>query len=277
MALKHIFRRHYALPAEHGAWIWLFGPFILGWAAGSGLGIDLALLLGAGLAAFLLRQPATILVKVAAGRRGAHQRLPALVWTSIYASISLLLLCVLLLRGHHRLLVLGIPGFLVFAWHLWLVHRRQERGQMGIEIVAAGVLALMAPAAYWVSGGQGPLTSVILWLVSWFQASASIVHVYLRLTQRQWESTPTLWRRARMGLRSLSYSLFNWLGSMFLSTRLGISLGLPLAFTLQLLDVLDGVFRPAVGHRPATIGLRQLLFSALFFVLSGLAFSAWDS
>lgn len=275
MDLRQVLRKHYALPSEHGAWIWLLGPFVLGWAAGDGFSWDLALLLAAGLAAFLLRQPLTILVKVTSGRRSGKQQYPALLWSGLYGLLAGLFLGSLIWRGHGRLGFLAIPGLVVFTWHLWLVRGRQERGQMGIEIVAAGVLALLAPAAYWVSGGDSPLGALLLWAVAWFQAAASIVHVYLRLFQRQLRSSPALRQRLKMGSRSLGYSVFNSVASLGLSLQLGLPLALPLAFALQSIDVVDGVLRPATGQPPRAIGLRQLVASSLFVLVAGYAFANW--
>ncbi|MBM2843259.1 MAG: hypothetical protein HW404_1096, partial [Anaerolineales bacterium] len=104
----------------------------------------------AALAGFLLRQPATILVKVSAGRRPPREFRPALAWAAVDLILLGLTTAVLVAGGHARILILAVPGLLVFAWHLRLVRRREDRRQMGIEIVGAGVLALAAPAAYWV-------------------------------------------------------------------------------------------------------------------------------
>ena len=51
-------------------------------------------------------------------------------------------------------------GSLVFAWYLWLVGRREERRQIGMELLATGVLALTAPAGYWVGVGRPDVLGV---------------------------------------------------------------------------------------------------------------------
>ncbi|MBF8257225.1 MAG: hypothetical protein HW375_2132, partial [Anaerolineales bacterium] len=125
----------------------------------------------AALAGFLLRQPATILVKVSAGRRPSRDRRPprefrpALAWAAVDLILIGLTTAVLVAGGHARILILAVPGLLVFAWHLRLVRRREDRRQMGIEIVGAGVLALAAPAAYLVCGGSSAGLPWLLWLL----------------------------------------------------------------------------------------------------------------
>jgi len=87
--------------------------------------------------------------------------------------------------------------------NLWLVSRRAERRQAGIEIIATGVLALAAPAAYWVGKGwQDPLGWWLL-LLTWFQSAASIMYAYLRLEQRELHALPDRPTQFRMARRAL--------------------------------------------------------------------------
>src|SRR3990172_5304403 len=99
-----MWRRHYALPAEHGSWIWLLGPLAVGIAAARRLTPDLAPLALAALAAFLLRQPATVAVKVLSGRRAREDLEPALAWLAGYALLGGLALAWLVRAGHGQLL-----------------------------------------------------------------------------------------------------------------------------------------------------------------------------
>jgi hypothetical protein len=126
---------------------------LIGVAAAGAWTTDILAFAAAAFAGFLLRQPVTILVKIRSGRRPAHDLRPALVWAIIDSVIVAVAATALVRNGHARVLVLAVPGLLVFAWNLWLVSRREERGQMGVEVVGAGVLALTAPGAYWVCGG----------------------------------------------------------------------------------------------------------------------------
>jgi hypothetical protein len=261
---RRLWRRHYFIPTEHGAWIWWIGPFLIGLAAGSRIDLDVLVLLLAVGSAFFLRQPAAIAVKALSGRRPRSDLAPGAFWATAYALIMLLAVLVLVRSGHTALLWLAVPGVLVFGWHLWLISRRAERGQRGIELVAAGVLALAAPAAYWTADGGDPLTPWILWGLTWLQSAASIVYVYHRLEQRHLTATPSVPHRWRMGARTLVYHAFNLTVALGLTLLGRVPALVPLAFGLMLLDALEGVAHPPVGARPAAIGLRQLAASAVF-------------
>jgi len=271
---RRLWRRHYFIPTEHGAWIWWIGPFLIGTAAGGTFGLDALVLLLAVAAVFFMRQPAAITVKALSGRRARSDLAPGLFWSSTYSLIALLAVLVLIRSNHAQLLWLAIPGVLVFAWHLWLVSRREERGQRGVELVAAGVLALAAPAAYWVAGGPGALTAWLLWLLTWLQSAASIVFVYLRLEQRRFPAVPPPSECWRMGARTLVYHTFNLVAAAGLAAARLVPALVPAAFGLMLADALEGVARPPVGARPTAIGLRQLGSSALFVVVMIAAYLA---
>ena len=208
-SLNKLFRRQIALPQDHGSWIFLFSPLAIGIFAGGSISIATLYLVIASVAVFLVRQPLTILTKIYSGRRAARDKTAAWFWTIIYSLTAALGVAGLVVLGFNYLLILAIPGFPVFAWHLWLVSRREERRQIGVEIVASGVLSLTAPAGYWVGIGTPDSIGWLLFLLSWLQSAASIVYAYLRLEQRQLESQPEMPVRLRMGRRALLYTSFN--------------------------------------------------------------------
>jgi hypothetical protein len=272
MTTRRIWRKYYAFPAEHGAWIWWIGPLLIGAAAGGELKPLLVLLGLTALSAFLLRQPATIAVKALSGRRTRDELRPALIWSAIYAVLTGVGVALLVSAGQGRLLLLAIPGVIIFSWHLWLVSRRQERQRPGVEVFGAGALALTAPAAYWVSGGVSDREAWLLWGLTWLQSAASIVHVHLRLEQRHLELMPEMASRLRMGRRSLIYNGFNQLASLVLAIAGWVPNLAPVAFGVTFLDALEGVLRPAVGTPPRRIGVRQLLISSAFVLTMVLAY-----
>ncbi|MFQ5922673.1 MAG: YwiC-like family protein [Anaerolineales bacterium] len=272
MSSRKIWRKHYALPAEHGAWIWWIGPLLIGTAAGGKPGPLLGLLGLTALPAFLLRQPAPLAVKALSGRRTRDELRPALIWSAIYTGLALLGVALLVGAGQGRLLLLAIPGWLIFSWHLWLVSRRQERQRPGVEILAAGALALTAPAAYWVSGGGSDREAWILWGLTWLQSAASIVHVHVRLEQRHLEHVPEVRERLQMGRRSLMYNGFNQLAGLGLAFAGWVPSLVPVAFGVTFLDALEGILHPAVGAQPRRIGVRQLLISTVFVLLMALTY-----
>ena len=256
-----------ALPNDHGSWVFLLSPLLVGLFAGGRWSWASALLVVGALAAFLVRQPVTLAVKAWSGRRSADELPAARFWIVIYGLVGLAAVSGLLALGAGYVLYLALPALPVFAWHLYLVSRRAERRQMGVEIVASGVLALAAPAAYWVARGHADPTGWWLWALTWFQSAASIVHAYLRLEQRQLTLVPAPATRFKMAWRTLLYTTFN----LAAVTALSLSNLLPpllfLPYLLQWLETAWGTWRPALGLRPTLIGLRQLIVSTLFTIL----------
>lgn len=272
--LRTVWKKKYSLPAEHGSWIWWIGPLLIGRAAAGQASSDGLWLTLAMFAAFLFRQPAGMLVKTFSARRPLSDRAPAMLWGAFYAAFALTAFAVLLKRGYLLLLYLTIPGVLVFGWHLWLVSRRAERGQRGIEIVGSGVLALAAPASYWVNGGAQGNLGWILWSLCWLQSAASIVFIYLRLEQRRWPEPGDINRRLSAGFRTLVYHLFNLTASIVFLFLAHLPALVVASFGLMFLDAVEGILRPAVGVRPARIGIRQLVMSSTFTLLCVLGYLA---
>ncbi len=270
-ARNRLFHKTVALPQEHGTWAFLLSPLIIGLYVGGRLSMATLLLVLGVLDAFFLRQPIVMAVKALSGRRPRHLLTVALFWTGVYGAIGIAIAIWFLVQGMGYLFLLALPALLVFAWHLALVARRAERGQMGVEIVASGTLALAAPAALWVARGYADPVGWLLWLLAWFQSAASIVYAYVRLEQRRWSEWPPLAKRMRAGWRALLYTTFNMLAVIVLGALSMVSPYLWLAYAVQWVETAWGVLRPAVGWRPTRIGLRQLIVSALFtlvFVLT---------
>lgn len=264
--MKLLWKRHIALPQEHGAWVFLLSPLFIGLFAAPAFTPASVLLVMAALSAFLLRQPVTAWVKIRAGRRPASELPAARFWSALYGLLLLMFAGGLLYGGHTMILLLALPAGPVFVWHLWLVSRRAERRQAGLEIVAAGVLALAAPAALWVGSGAYDPAGWLLWILTWLQSAASIVHAYLRLEQREWKSVPDLASRLRAGKRALAYTGFNLLLAALLGASRQAPMLLFVPYLLQFVETVWGTLRPATGAPPTAIGVRQLLISTLFTI-----------
>lgn len=262
-----ILRKHIALPTDHGSWVFLLSPLLIGLFAGESWTVASLFLIIAAFAVFLIRQPLSITVKIYSGRRSRRDLPVAWFWVMAYGLISLLAVIGLIIQGFTYLLILAIPGVLVFLWHLYLISKRAERRQAGVEIVASGVLALSAPAAYWIGVGSYNLTGWLLWILIWAQSAASIVYAYLRLKQRQLNSAPSKRARLRLGHRSLLYSSFNFVTVIILSIFQLTPPLLPLAYAVQWLETIWGIYNPAIGIKPTFIGLRQLGISSIYTIL----------
>lgn len=281
MKISSLFKRHIALPQDHGSWVFILSPLLIGLFAGEKIVPASINLVVAAMGAFLLRQPVSMAVKAYSGRRSRTDLPAARFWMLVYGTIILLALAGLIAEGFIYILYLAIPGIPVFIWHLYLVSQRAERRQAGVEIIATGALSLAAPAAFWIGqGGYEPL-GWALWLLTWLQSAASIVYAYLRLEQR---TLPVKGKQAegaglsllkdperselwRMGKRALQYTSFN----LALTLALGWSGWLPgwifVPFLLQWLETIWGITHPATGWKPTAIGVRQLIVSTLFTVL----------
>jgi len=265
--MKENFKKQIAIPQDHGSWGFNLSPLLIGIFAGGNFNYATLSLVIAAMSAFMIRQPMTVFAKAISGRRPKTDLPPARFWLLVYGIILALALTVLILGGFGYVLYLAIPGAPVFAWHLWLVSRRAERKQAGIEIIATGVLALAAPAAYWVAqGGYNPL-GWWLWAWAWLQSAASIIYAYLRLEQRELKVQPESRELWRMGKRALAYTSFNLFASLMFGWAELIPQLVFAPFLLQWIETLWGITHPAVGWKPTRIGVRQLIVSILWTIL----------
>lgn len=263
----HLFLRHVALPSDHGSWVFLLSPLLIGLFAGNSWSLAAVFLVIASLAAFLIRQPVTIAVKVYSGRRGRRDLYAAWFWMGVYGLIGFLGIIGLVWQGFAYLFILALPGIPVFTWHLYLVSKRAERRQMGVEVVGSGVLAMTAPAGYWIGVGTLDPVGWLLLVLTWLQSAASIVYAYLRLEQRDLDDAPGILVRLKMGRRALLYTTFNLIFVILLSAFSVASSILFIPYALQWIETIWGTLNPAFGARPTQIGIRQLIVSSLFTIL----------
>jgi hypothetical protein len=261
------FRKQVFLPQDHGSWVFIFSPLLVGLFAGGSFNYASFSFVIAAIAAFLMRQPITIAVKAYSARRSKDDLPAARFWVGVYGIIALIALLGLTLEGFAYILYLAVPGVPVFAWHLWLVSRREERRQAGVEIVATGVLSLAAPAAYWVGVGRYDPTGWWLWVLTWFQGAASIVYAYLRLEQRNQVQVLERGELWRMGFRAALYTTFNLASSLTLGLVSVLPRYLFIPYLVQWMETMWGITHPAVGWKPTRIGIRQLVVSVLWTIL----------
>ncbi|HSA99426.1 MAG TPA: YwiC-like family protein [Anaerolineales bacterium] len=260
------FRKQIFFPQDHGSWVFILCPLFVGLFAGGRFTPASLSLVIAALAVFLFRQPVTMAVKAYSGRRPKTDLPAARFWIASYGILMLIALLGLIRSGFGYLLLLAIPGAPVFAWHLWLVSKREERRQVNVELIATGVLSLAAPAAYWIGIGHYDPTGWWLWILVWFQTAASIVYAYLRLEQRERAQVPTRSEMWKMGWRSFAYTTFNLVAALVL----GLAAVLPrlvfIPYLIQWSETLWGIFHPAIQWKPTRIGIRQLIVSIVWTI-----------
>jgi hypothetical protein len=261
------FRKQIFLPQDHGSWVFIFSPLLIGLFLGGKFTLASLSLVIASIAAFLIRQPITIAVKAYAGRRAKTDLPAARFWIIVYGILILIALLGLIRAGFGYLLFLAIPGAPVFAWHLWLVSKREERRQINVEIIATGVLSLAAPAAYWVGIGHYDPVGWWLWILTWLQTAASIVYAYLRLKQRELAEIPARNELWTMGFRAFANTTFNLVSAFALGFVAVIPRFLFIPYLAQWIETMWGIFHPAIKWKPVRIGTRQLIVSILWTIL----------
>ena len=262
-----VLKKHVAIPQDHGSWIFILSPLLIGVFAGKSFTYATFNLIIAAMAAFMLRQPAITLIKIISKRRGRDELKPAYFWLTIYGLIGLLALTALILEGLGYIIYLAIPGVPIFAWHLWLVSKRDERKQINVEIIATGVLSLSAPAAYWVGIGQYDPHGWWLWGLIWFQTAASIVYAYLRLGQRSQAKGPDGSGRWKTGWRAALYTSFNLASVLTLGLFAVLPRFLFIPYLVQWIETMWGITHPAIGWKPTRIGIRQFVVSTIWTIL----------
>lgn len=272
--MKSILNRQVAIPTDHGSWVFLFSPLLIGLMTSRAWSLAALLLTIAAVCAFLIRQPITTAVKVFSHRRGRQDLPAAYFWMMVYGLLGIAMLAGLAWQGFGYLALLAIPGIPVFGWHLYLVSRRAERRQAGVEIVATGALSLAAPAAYWVGAGSPDPMGWWLFGLTWFQSAASVVYAYLRLEQRTFPTNLPSQTLLQKGRRALLYTGFNFGVVLLFGAAQILPFWLFLPYLLQFAETVWGVYHPAIGVKPTFIGLRQLAVSSLFTVLFILAWFA---
>ncbi len=260
-------RKQIFLPQDHGSWVFILMPLFIGFFAGSEFSSPAIYLIVAAMAAFLIRQPVTIAVKAYAGRRPRTDMPAARFWILIYGTIALIMLFGLISRGFSTVLYLAIPGFAIFGLHLYLVSKRDERKQAGLEVVASGALALAAPAALWIANGGYDSQGWVLWLLVWFQSAASIIHAYMRLSHRKQAQVPERAEKIQLGRRALAYTSFNFIASLLLGIFGILPRFIFIPFLLQLGETVWWAFNPDIKAKPTAVGFRQLAISTLFTIL----------
>lgn len=272
---REFFKKRIAVPPEKGAWVWLLGPMAAGLAAAPGFTVDTLVILIGAFAGYMLRQPATLAVKGLRRSNGAADRPIIVAWCAIYGTVSLAAGAWLLGRGHLWVLGLAAPGALLFARHLWLVSKNDERHRIGMDLAAAGMLALTGPALLLAHDTQSWDIAAALWLVLWLQASGSIVHMFLRLEQRRLKEMPAVRERWRRGAVPAAHHA----GNVVLACVAGAFGAAPWlvvpAFAVTLVEGILAVQNPPVGHTPRQLGMRQLWVSSAFMVLVAIGYMLW--
>src|ERR1041385_8281505 len=86
------FRKQIFLPQDHGSWVFIFSPLLVGLIAGKHFSLASLYLVISAVAASLIRQPITMAVKAYSGRRARTDIAASIFWIASYGVIILLAL-----------------------------------------------------------------------------------------------------------------------------------------------------------------------------------------
>ncbi|MBX3056591.1 MAG: YwiC-like family protein [Anaerolineae bacterium] len=179
---KGRFRKQLLLPAEHGSWSWLLVPYLVGTAVAGTFNLATLLVLVGGLALFLLRQPATVWLRIRQGR-GRQSDAP-IVRRLVFGLSGVALLCLLglLALGVTAIVWLALPVAGLLAVYVAAALGRQTSVRvLWMELAGAAGLALTAPAAMIAATGQITAVAWWLWLLLALLNVLGVLYVRLRL------------------------------------------------------------------------------------------------
>ncbi len=192
--IRRLWRRQLILPAEHGAWAWLSFPFLLGLGLAGGFHPAAFLTLTAALAIFLLRQPATLWLRVRRGKARASDGPLALTWIGILMGVAALSLAGLGWAGREAVWQLTPAIAVLLAAYLLVAgYGPAAVRTTWLELVGAVGLAVTAPAALASVTGELTAQGWVAWGVMGSLNALGVLYVRLRLAdthQRQAARTP---------------------------------------------------------------------------------------
>lgn len=239
------------IPHEHGAWVILYSPMILGFAASSAVAPVRWLLLGLAVTGvFLGREAAGLLLR-------RREKSGTAFWLGVYVALFLAGALPLILYYHITSLVqIGALAILLFCIHsYWLLRGRQDRSQWG-EILGVGALTLTAPAAVAVSTGSLTALAWLLWAACLLYYSSSIFTVKMYLSaaksKRDWSES----KRRKAGRDCFSYHLLLTVAVGLAAFRLGGREGFWL--TAAYLPALARAFRAVAMLTPVLPPLKRV-------------------
>jgi hypothetical protein len=259
-----VLRWRLAVPQDHGAWVLLLTPLVVGLVAAPRVTPAVgAVVLGA-VAGFLVRQPAAVLVKAWAGRRGRDDVGPAAAWMAVDAALGLVAVVLLVADGAADVLWLALPALPVFGWQLRLVARREERRQELLEVLAAVALGAVAPALLRAASGTWSVAGWVIWALVAMQSGASITHAYLRLAQREAARRRSPPPSPAVAVRWTSANVALAAGC---ATAGVAPAAVVLPFVVQWAEMLRWAVGTASDASPSAIGRRQFVVSTVVTVL----------
>jgi hypothetical protein len=261
------------IPKEHGSWAMLIVPLLLGLIMAPAWHWRAIILAAAAFGFFLLRYPLALLVKMQ--RRAGADKIYLWRWVAIYGGITAVCGAWLVFgEALWWLAPLGILGGLLLAFHLWLVSRRQEMSVAG-ELAGIVGLALGAPMAYYVAGGQLDSTAAALWLINALYFGGTVFYIKLKVRRQPRLPAPhRLGERLLKAKDCLSYQTLALTLIILLVTFQYAPLLIPLAFIPATVKVIYGAWQWQDKKSLSLIrlGVAEIVHAVVFTVLVTIAF-----
>lgn len=259
------------LPREHGAWMMLVVPLIVGALAGGSLDWPVILTFIAAFFAYLARHPLVLIARA----RGDPLRLPrgVLFWLAVYSAVAGLSGLAVIAFGSYWLLIpIAALAGLPLGVNLYLAARHAEMSIVGEMLGIAG-LALGAPATYYVAFGAPGLQMVGLWLLTFFYFGGTVFYVKLKVRVHSRQDPPhSTLQRLLIGRVTLFYhAAVIGFAALLVATGLAPLLA-PLAYVPVTCRAIQGVFdwRRAVNIK--RLGVIEIAHSLIFATLLIIAY-----
>ena len=176
---KPQFRKQLLLPSEHGSWSWLIVPYFVGAIVGGTFNLAVLLIFTGSMAAFLVRQPASLWARARRGN-GRSRDIPILKRIiAILTTVAALSFIGLMAFGLTDLLLLIFPVALFFVVYVFSARQKQSDTRvLGMEVAGSAALALVAPAAMVAATGA---LSAEAWMIGGLMAAQNVLGVlYVR-------------------------------------------------------------------------------------------------
>src|SRR5215813_9855396 len=256
------------LPKEHGAWVMLYVPFVLGVAVAGRVNWPVLLLLLSTTAVFISRESLLVYWRARARGRDAAEAGGTL---SLYLALAAAFGSPLILAFElFWLIPLGLIGAALLLINGRQATRMEERGTTS-EIMAIAGLTMTAPAAYYAASGRWEMMALWLWLLSALYMASSVFYIKLRV----YRLNPRKQAEQRQAWRSCAfYHSFLLVALLALIFAGGLSLFVFIAFAPALVRTFWGMFQPKTKVNLMRAGILEIVYSMIFLICAALNFRA---
>lgn len=257
------------LPKEHGSWVMLIVPLLLGFSLAPGWDWRGIILIVAAFGFFLVRTPLATLVKTR--KRKQTDRTYLWRWTAIYGGITGLAGgWLVFVEGLWWLVLIGAVGASLILVNLWLVYKRQEMSVLS-ELLGIFGLALGAPMAYYVTSDILNNQAIMLWLINGLYFGSTVFYVKLKVRQQPRKPIPPM---LKVRLADAQAGLIYQVGSLLAVIGLAILGEIPFLLPLAFLPATFKVFYGSIWHWQdrktlslPRLGVIEIIHAVIFVIL----------